>query len=180
MIAQDSRPAWQPQPASPAQFQLISDMAKERNIDVTQRFNRPETREQAKVIIEWLKSVKRPVAAPSQTSTPQAKLPVRFDKSGKPMYSYYAVEVGGVVKFFRIKPGRKDGFYFVDVQASDEFYPIRNFGTKKEILEAILAFGPKAAQEAYGQQIGKCGRCGRTLTDSVSRGYGIGPDCRTL
>lgn len=34
-----------------------------------------------------------------------------------------------------------------------------------------------ASKRLYGQQIGSCGECGRTLTNDESRAYGIGPVC---
>jgi hypothetical protein len=56
-IARDSRPRWAERTAaSPAQFQLISDMAKERGINVADIFKRPETVAEARTIIEWLKT----------------------------------------------------------------------------------------------------------------------------
>lgn len=90
----------------------------------------------------------------------------------------YAVEMDGVLKFYKIKPGNKPGFYFIDVQASDELHSIRNRATKDAIVAAIIAAGPDACMARYGQEIGACGRCGRTLTDAESRAFGIGPDCR--
>jgi Family of unknown function (DUF6011) len=44
-------------------------------------------------------------------------------------------------------------------------------------LEAILAAGTDKATLRYGQEIGRCGKCNRHLTDEVSRSRGIGPDC---
>jgi len=177
MIAQDKRPAWQPQPASPAQFQLISDMAKERGVDITKRFDRPETREQASTIIEWLKSVKRPAEAPSQPSTPQYAdvAPVEEGKKAKAWHYALRDEVDGTVRFYRVKRGRKPGFWFIDVQASDEYYSVRNPGRKESILKAISQ-DARAALALYGQELGACGRCGRTLT-SEYRQLGIGPVC---
>lgn len=35
----------------------------------------------------------------------------------------------------------------------------------------------REAMERYGREIGKCGRCGRHLTDEVSRALGLGPEC---
>ena len=104
-------------------------------------------------------------------------LPVKLDKSGKPMGLYYAVDIEGTTKFYRIKPGRKADFYFIDVQASDELHSIRNVGTKAAIVKAILDAGAEDCMRRYGQLLGHCGRCGRTLTDETSRSIGIGPDC---
>jgi hypothetical protein len=54
-----------------------------------------------------------------------------------------------------------------------------SFGETRQALEAILAAGLEEASRAYGQAIGRCGRCNRHLTDETSRAYGIGPDCRS-
>jgi hypothetical protein len=50
--------------------------------------------------------------------------------------------------------------------------------TAREALEAIEAAGPAKASALYGQEIGRCGKCNRTLTDELSRSIGIGPVCR--
>lgn len=47
------------------------------------------------------------------------------------------------------------------------------------ILARIIDAGIETAAVRYGQEIGRCYRCNRTLTDEVSRELGIGPDCRT-
>jgi hypothetical protein len=46
------------------------------------------------------------------------------------------------------------------------------------ILDRIAEYGPSEAQVLYGQEIGRCGRCNRHLTDEESRRLGIGPECR--
>lgn len=88
----------------------------------------------------------------------------------------YAVEVGGVLKFYKVKNGRQAGFVFLDVQASDEWHSIRNLGTIRQVL-ALIAQDAESAMILYGQEIGECGHCGRTLTDETSRAAGIGPIC---
>jgi hypothetical protein len=90
----------------------------------------------------------------------------------------YAVEHEGTLKFFKVKNGRKAGFVFLDVQASDDWHSIRTPRRIHEILELIAADELTAARR-YGQELGQCSRCGRTLTDETSRAYGIGPDCRS-
>jgi uncharacterized protein DUF6011 len=45
-------------------------------------------------------------------------------------------------------------------------------------LDAILEAGPDKAMALFGQTLGYCGRCGRSLTDEQSRAIGIGPVCR--
>lgn len=92
----------------------------------------------------------------------------------------YALETDQGIKFYRVSrptEGRWAGFTFVDIQASDELHPIRNKDQRKSILEQIEV-DPKGAMLRYGQLIGACGHCGRTLTDETSRQLGIGPICR--
>lgn len=92
----------------------------------------------------------------------------------------YAVENGdGELRFYRVdKPtkGRWAGYTFVSVQASDEFHGIRNRATRNAILAKIAADSREAAIR-YGRELGRCSRCGRTLTNRVSRELAIGPIC---
>lgn len=93
----------------------------------------------------------------------------------------YAVEnEDGVLRFYSVdrpKDGRWAGRTFVAVWASDEKHPIRNPQERRKILEKI-AEDPRAASVRFGQEIGKCPVCGRTLTDEESRANGIGPICK--
>jgi hypothetical protein len=93
----------------------------------------------------------------------------------------YAVEEDGTLKFFHIRNGKANtrwaGFVFVDIQASDDTYPLKDRARKARVLASIAADLETAARR-YGQELGVCGRCGRTLTDEESRAYGIGPICR--
>lgn len=95
----------------------------------------------------------------------------------------YAVTDAGSedIKFYRVKngTGRWAGRVFIEAQASDEFHKIRNVVRIRAILAAINTMGMGQSMALYGQMIGSCGRCGRTLTDVDSRAYGIGPDCRS-
>lgn len=88
----------------------------------------------------------------------------------------YAVEENGALRFFKVKNGRRPGFVFLDIQASDEWHSIRNLGRIQAVL-ALIAQDPHAAMVRYGHELGVCGRCGRTLTDEASRAAGIGPIC---
>jgi hypothetical protein len=95
-------------------------------------------------------------------------------------HAYYAVELAdGKLHFFRIdKPqeGRWAGRTFLKEQASDEFWPVKGLARTEEVLQAITA-DYRAAMTRYGQEIGRCGHCHRTLTDEESRARGIGPVC---
>jgi len=88
----------------------------------------------------------------------------------------YAVQEDGVLRFFRVKNGRRPGFVFLDIQASDEWHAIRNVSRIHAVL-ALIAQDAQAAMIRYGHELGECGRCGRTLTDEASRAAGIGPIC---
>jgi hypothetical protein len=48
----------------------------------------------------------------------------------------------------------------------------------KAALKRIFEAGWQEAARRYGQELGRCGVCNRTLTDETSRAYGIGPVCR--
>jgi len=112
---------------------------------------------------------------------PQAGPVVTVEKfhSGAPKVAdgRYAVEHEDTLKFFKVKNGRKPGYVFLDVQASDDWHSIRTPRRIHEIL-ALIAADELTAARRYGQELGQCSRCGRTLTDETSRAYGIGPHCR--
>lgn len=94
-------------------------------------------------------------------------------------HAYYAVDHDGVVKFYRVdKPteGKWAGRTFLKVQASEEYYPIKDATYRTEIFE-LIAKDPQAAMERYGREIGRCGHCHRTLTNAESIARGIGPIC---
>lgn len=92
---------------------------------------------------------------------------------------YYGVTEDGVLKFFKVRTpdqGKWAGFTFLDIQASDDFYPIKDRVRKAAILDQIAA-DTMGALQAYGHGIGRCGICNRTLTDPESIEMGIGPKC---
>jgi hypothetical protein len=167
-------------PMSDKQCAFIVALMAERNVtpaDLLTVFpQRPRTAAEARPVIDWLMAQPRTAAEP----VAPAGFATHVDKNGKAMAEYFALTVDGVAKFYRIKPGWKAGVYFIDAQASDEFHPIRNAACRAAILARLDTEEKReAARRAYGQLIGCCGRCGRTLTDETSRAFGIGPDCRT-
>jgi hypothetical protein len=113
-----------------------------------------------------LKAQGRQAEAPAATEVPDGR---------------YAVEEDGTLKFFHVRNGKPNtrwaGFVFVDIQASDDTYPLKDRARKARVLASIAA-DLETASRRYGQELGVCGRCGRTLTDEESRAYGIGPICR--
>lgn len=96
---------------------------------------------------------------------------------------YYAIYMDGTVKFYRVDTpteGKWAGRTFLSVQASDEFHALRQEVTRHAVLTEVLKQGVQESAARYGQLLGKCGRCNRTLTDETSRALGIGPVCRNM
>lgn len=96
---------------------------------------------------------------------------------------YFSINVvdgfgGAPVKFYRVKASGGNGRVYVDVQASDEYHAVRSPQSITMVLKAILV-NPKKAAELYAESLGRCYRCGRTLTDETSRSIGMGPECRS-
>lgn len=125
-------------------------------------------------IIDWLLSLPNREAA--QAVGPVAQV-VELPESGR-----YAIEIDGTVKFYKVDcptTGKWAGRTFVKVQASDDWFPVRDAASRSKIVAAITA-DVEGAMIRYGHEIGCCGRCGRTLTDETSRAMGIGPECSKI
>lgn len=92
--------------------------------------------------------------------------------------AYYALWNTDHVDFYRVerpKTGKYAGRTYVKRQASETFEKM-GFEETGRVLDAIAA-DPATAGKRYGQQIGRCYRCHKTLTDKTSRERGLGPDC---
>jgi hypothetical protein len=170
--ATDSRPAWQPKPYSENQAALIKTLVAERGI-TTEQFlqvfpQRPATFADGRKVIQWLLSQPK-----KTTPTPSSSQSVAD--------GFYAIPAGelGYDKphFFRVKNGRKPGVVFLDEQASDDLHRVP-YANRKDIL-TYLAANAKEARARYGQLIGRCARCRRTLTDHSNPYFtqGLGPEC---
>ena len=125
---------------------------------------------QASRIIEWLLALPRKAAAaaPEAHDVPAGRFALVHPERS-------------IIEFFIVdKPedGKWAGRTFVKQQASDDKYPVR--GARRDEVLARIAEDPHGAMIRYGHELGRCGRCGRTLTDEVSRAMGIGPDCAAL
>lgn len=83
----------------------------------------------------------------------------------------------GVTKFYRVKV-TKSNYVYVDIQASDDLHEVRNTRRVMDVLSEIVDDAEGCARR-YAKELGRCYRCGRTLTDETSRARGIGPDCAT-
>lgn len=89
----------------------------------------------------------------------------------------YAIDnaSGKGIVFYKVWT-RRNGSRGVDLQISDDYVPVR----RSDIAGILNRIGKdvRGAFARYGQEIGACGVCGRTLTDETSREIGIGPICR--
>ena len=131
--------------------------------------------------VEWLET--QPVANAVQTPKPLVKGGRKIDRPAVevPEGRYAVTGDDGEMKFYHVdRPteGRWAGYVFVKVQAGDELHNLRSRATREGVLAKIAADGVQAAMLRYGREIGKCGHCGRTLTNEESRKVGIGPICR--
>ena len=128
------------------------------------------TKERASQLIDQLLDAPR-----KATSDPQAPAqPTPEVPAGR----YAVPNAAGELRFYvvsRPTEGRWAGRTFVSVQASDAEYPVK--GRAANVILGEIAADPKAASVRYGQELGCCGVCGRTLTDEASRAAGIGPIC---
>lgn len=163
--------------ATEAQIGFISSLIRERDTDrltaaqrewlEAQDFTRLN-RAQASRVIAALKEI------------PKAKVEWAHQQPDVPNGRYAVTEGDGILRFYRVNTpseGRWAGRTFVEIQASDELHPLKDRLRKLAVL-TLIAQDPKAAMLRYGQEIGSCGHCGRTLTNETSRQYGIGPICR--
>jgi len=88
----------------------------------------------------------------------------------------YAIEnENGELRFYVLRTAKSSGRQYVNVMHSDNDSWVK--GAAAKAILAKIAIDPKAAMIRYGQEIGSCGHCGRTLTDAASREAGIGPIC---
>jgi len=100
----------------------------------------------------------------------------------KPREGYFFIvdPTNNEERFFRVNYGKEgtrwEGYVFLDVQASDYFYPIKDRTHREAVFAEIKKDEVKAMNE-YGLRLGRCGVCNRTLTDRHSILRGIGPIC---
>lgn len=79
--------------------------------------------------------------------------------------------------FFRVWIGDRGG-WSVKLYVSDYTDRVTlQFKTQLDMIK-LIAQDPEAASKAFGLEFGRCGVCGRGLTNDVSRELGIGPICR--
>lgn len=77
--------------------------------------------------------------------------------------------------FFKVWVGDRGGWN-VRMFKSDDEMPLA-FPTQLAVLK-VIAKDPAKAMALFGHEFGRCGLCGRGLTNDLSREIGIGPVCR--
>lgn len=132
---------------------------------------------------EVLSADKSANAVIEQITTGKEPLDLRSLPSGN-----YAVEHDGETAFYMIdvilnKQSKWYGWVFVNILASDTKIkcgsqrPGQTYQGKHENLLREILNDPFKAMSLFGKKIGRCGICGRTLTDAESIEMGIGPIC---
>lgn len=149
---------------------------------------------------DWINRLKAKIAGTSAATTPAPKVDVATPNPAWAEFRTTAarlIDMGGQHGAFFAIPN-KDGadndlaFYRVSTWegATGPRYGLRQIiggqadGTSVRDIARMLDIvrridtEPKEAMIRYGQKIGRCGHCHRTLTNEVSRGFGMGPKCR--
>jgi len=137
-------------------------------------------KDEAREVISYLLTL--PDKAKPEPQAPTLKVPVPEVPAGR----YALLEsdpnhpaVPDVWKFYQVdkpKQGRWKGRTFLSVLASDEKHAVRGADLRSAVL-ARLALDPTKASRDFGRQSGRCGVCGRLLTDADTIQRGIGPRC---
>lgn len=148
------------------------------------------TQQQASAMITTLLGIPRAHVAPAApstltatataTTTPSAWIRHTDITSGVPK-GRYCIDIDGTQKFYRWekkRSGRYKNQWYLDQQASDRFFRVANPEWER-IFKVIIMQDIDKSRRRYGKLLGYCGVCGRTLTNEVSRAYGIGPECRS-
>lgn len=160
--------------ATPKQLAFIQTLMAERVVG-TLHANDVQTKDEASALIKALLACdKKAMDAPK----PQSGYPVVAP-------GYYAIASAtgnNDLDFFVVQAGKGkwEGRSFVKrVVGGHPEFSIQG-PHARIVLERIqdAPGGPEAAAAKYGQEIGQCGMCNRTLTDEESRALGIGPVCR--
>jgi len=156
-------------PATPKQFALLRKLLAERTGDPAAEALRDELNEllvsgkldrrNASSAVSALVRIPRcrPQDAPEELSFPDGR--------------YALGDEEGAVKFYAVHDGQ------VWALASDDELPLSPRAS--QAVAAAIAADPEGASVRYGLTVGRCGRCGRTLTDPDSIAAGIGPVCAT-
>jgi hypothetical protein len=140
---------------------------------------RPRTMTQAEAS-EWIEALKK---LPRKGGATDGDFKVLASKV--PGGRYAVTGEDGTTDFYRVdKPteGKWKGYTFVKLglggpHGGELEWKRVSFKNTATILGKIAEDGPEAAAKRFGKEIGRCGMCGRTLTNPDSIERGIGPVC---
>lgn len=189
-------------PATPRQAEYIKGLLSERT-DFTEGFRARvlyglSTGELDKVkaseIITWLLAKPRAAKVTTATTPPTAVIVIDDPMPAAPTAAalpdvpagYYAVASAtghNDLDFFRIdRPteGKWAGRTFVKRVVGGHSDMAIPFRLVPDILDRIVAAGIDKSNKLYADEIGRCFRCNRHLTDEISREHGMGPHCRSF
>lgn len=102
---------------------------------------------------------------------------------------YFALESTGKndLVFYRVATNKglhnpaKKGHRYVQIVIGGQSNDTLSGKRATQVAERLSGLSPAEQYEAqarFGREIGSCGKCGRHLTDEVSRAYGMGATCR--
>lgn len=81
-------------------------------------------------------------------------------------------------KFYRVSR-TEAGYFKIQARGGPVLYQLA-LGTYAEVLTSIIDFGIERAGLLYSERLGRCRKCGLTLTDETNNPYraaGYGPEC---
>lgn len=178
------------EPATAAQVGFIRSLASERVVPIAGKDQneawririvecaqggKAVTKSEASDAITWLKD------QPKQPTVAIKSGPLEVPDVPAGHYAVSSATGNNDLDFFRVdRPteGQWAGRTFVKrVIGGHPDFAVRG-AQAKAALEAILEADPAKAAQRYGQEIGRCFKCNRHLTDETSRALGIGPECR--
>lgn len=93
-------------------------------------------------------------------------------------YAFPSLTGNNDLDFFRVhvKAGHREILRVIGGHPDTRIDP----KTTKVVVERLISLSAdelREAQALFGREIGRCGACGRHLTDEVSRRIGLGADC---
>lgn len=95
-------------------------------------------------------------------------------------HGYYAVVYSGVLRFYVVRAGKGkwEGRKFLNRYASDN--ELRISRTEQDAVFASIAADTAGAIATFANELTRCARCARMLTDETSRERHYGPECASI
>lgn len=187
-------------PASPAQERFIADLLAKRDVPPVLAGHIADTRatmtsRQASAFIDLLKTkpyvrpvVTTPSFVPNDAAAEEYAQALNAVPNGRYamrtsalMYAFPSANLTGDLLFVEVKSYKGTRYLRRLTGGGDDGAFIR---TKMSVqtnlgLLKILAIDPIPFMKAFGENFSCCGRCGKSLTDPISRAAYLGPECRS-